>query len=342
MKRLGLLAFAALAACSQPEEDSSASPTGVVNVYSARHYDSDRDLYDAFEAQTGIKVRFREANASQLLETMRAEGSASPADVVIASDAGALWRFQDAGLLQPFRSDAANAAIPTRYREPDGHWIGLAKRVRVIAYDPANVEAGQVDDYADLADPSLDGEVCMRSSSNIYNLSLLGDLMARLGQAEAEAWASAVVGNFARAPQGGDTTQIESIAAGECSVALVNHYYWVRMTEGSAAQQAAASRVKLSFPSAGGDATHVNVTGAGVAANAPHPDAAIAFIEFLTSPKGQAMLVTETKEFPIVAGVDAPSGLEALPAFDEGSTPLAVYGANQARAQAAYNRAGWN
>ncbi len=353
MKRLPSLAAAAviLAACSGPASDTSdpaetakvaAEPAGVLNVYSARHYDSDKDMYKAFEAETGIKVRFREAGAAELLEAMRAEGENSPADMVIASDAGTLYRFEAAGLTQATQSDVLESRIPEHFRDPEGHWYGLAKRVRVIVYDPTRIEPEEVDEYTDLAAGTLQGEICMRSSTNIYNLSLMGELIGRLGGETAQAWARSVVANFARQPQGGDTTQIEAIAAGECSVALTNHYYWVRMTEGSEAQRTAVAKTKLSFPQQDSWGTHVNITGAAVAAHAPNKENAIRFIEWLTTPDGQSMLTTETKEFPLIEGAQLPSGLEQLPEFKESTFPLNQLGENQAEAQAIYDRAGWN
>ena len=328
---------AATDATGEPE----AAPEQVVNLYSTRHYDSDQELYDAFEAQTGIQVRAREAGSAQLLETMRAEGEDSPADVVIAADAGTLWRFKDAGLTAATQSDVLSAAIPAELRDEEGHWYGLAKRYRVIAYDPALVQPEEIDEMADLAGERFDGEVCARSSSNIYNLSLLGEIVAHAGPEAAENWARDVAGNFARDPEGGDTAQIEAVAAGACSVAISNHYYWVRLSQsGSEADREAASKTALSFASAG-NGVHVNVTAASVAANAPNPDEALAFIEFLASPEGQAMLVAETREFPIVEGVPLPEGLDALDIGTESELPLSVLGENQAEAQQIYDRAGW-
>ncbi|MCA8903075.1 MAG: extracellular solute-binding protein [Hyphomonas sp.] len=344
----------ALASCGNPggsasessssaaESGSKPAPAGVLNVYSARHYDSDKAMYKAFEADTGIHVRFRESGAPELLETLKAEGTASPADVVISSDAGTLYRFEAAGLLQPLDSDVLKAAVPEHFRQADGYWYGFAKRARVIAYDPARVSPEDVDQYTDLADAKFHGEVCMRSSTNIYNLSLMGELIGRLGHDTAQAWARSVVENFARPPQGGDTTQIEAIAAGECSVALTNHYYYVRMTQGSDANRAAAAKVALSFPEQDGTGTHVNVTGAGLAAHAPNRDDAVTFLEWLATPAGQRWLTTETKEFPIVAGVDLPKGLEALPDFHQSDFPLEELGTHQAEAQEIYDLAGWN
>lgn len=299
-------------------------------------------MYDMFEEETGIRVRFREMSSSQLFETMKAEGDDSPADIVIAADAGTLWKFQDAGLLQPVESETLNAAIPEKFREPDGHWFGLAKRARIIVYDPERLSEEQIGEYGALADDGLDGELCMRSSSNIYNLSLMSELIERWGEDKAGEWAKDVHDNFSRDPRGGDTTQIESIAAGECSAALINHYYWVRMaTSRSEDRRALAEATALAFPETG-DGTHVNVTGAGMAANAPDPEAAQAFLEFLVTRNGQELLVSETKEFPMVAGVPLPDGLDELPDFIESAVALNKLGENQATAQTLYDRAGWN
>tara|TARA_R110000744_G_scaffold34704_1_gene80680 strand:- start:57 stop:1118 length:1062 start_codon:yes stop_codon:yes gene_type:complete len=353
MKFPAILAAALIvAACGKPTApgaapaDSAAEPTvqrtGTLNIYSARHYDSDKVMYDTFEKETGIRVRFRESGAPELIETMKAEGDASPADVIIASDAGTLFRFQDAGFTQGIRSDTLETAIPPHFREPDGNWFGLAKRARIIVYDPSRLQPEDVDQYSDLADGKLHGEVCMRSSSNIYNLSLMGEFIGRWGSDEAAAWARNVVANFARQPQGGDTTQIESIAAGECSVALINHYYWVRMATGTDADKAKTARTKLSFPEQDGVGTHVNVTAAAVAAHAPNKDNAIRFIEWLTTPEGQGLLTSETKEFPMIVGVSLPEGLDTLPDFKQSQFPLQQLGENQAEAQEIYDRAGWN
>lgn len=330
------------ATLAEPAAGPAVQGAGTLNVYSARHYDSDKLMYEAFEADTGISVRFRESGAPELIETMKAEGEASPADVIIAADAGTLFRFQDAGFTQAIRSDALEAAIPEHFRQPDGHWFGLSRRARVIVYDPARLQPEEVDQYSDLADARLRGEICMRSSSNIYNLSLMGEFIGRWGSDEAAGWARNLVANFARQPQGGDTTQVQSIAAGECSAALINHYYWVRLATGSDADKATAARTRLSFPEQDGVGTHVNVTAAAVAAHAPNRDNGVRFIEWLATAQGQQMLTTETKEFPMVAGVPLPDGLAALPEFRQSDFPLEQLGKNQSEAQAIYDRAGWN
>ncbi|MGA1341863.1 MAG: extracellular solute-binding protein, partial [Hyphomonas sp.] len=223
-----------------------------------------------------------------------------------------------------------------------GHWFGLAKRVRVIVYDPQLLPAEEVDTYADLAEDRLKGEICVRSSTNIYNLSLLSEFIGRNGSEAAEAWTRGVAGNLARPPEGGDTAQIEAVAAGQCAAALVNHYYWVRLATGTTEERLKAARTTVSFPDQDGVGTHVNITGAAVAANSRSPEAALKFIEFLASPEGQALLTSETKEFPVVEGVAYPAGLEMLPGFKASDYPLTELGAHQAEAQAIFDRAGWN
>ena len=344
MKHLLAIAglLAAVSACTPSGAPAGPGEAGVLNVYSARHYDSDRLLYAAFEEETGIRVNVREAGAPELLETMKAEGERSVADVIIASDAGALYRFQDAGFTRAVSSPALEAAIPAQLREKDGHWFGLTLRSRIIVYDPSRIAPEAVDTYADLADPALKGEVCVRSSTNIYNLSLMGELIGRLGPQAAEDWARAVAANMARPPQGGDTAQIEAVAAGECGVALVNHYYWVRLANGSEADRQKAAATALSFPDQEGAGTHVNVVAAAVAAGAPSPDLAVRFLEFLATPHGQKLLTAQTGDYPVVAGAPLPEGLADLPAFRKSDFPLTQLGSHQGEAQAIFDRAGWN
>ncbi len=348
--RFAALLFAAgLTAACQPKAAApvdavpvaAAEPT-VLHVYSARHYDSDKAMFARFETETGIKVEVFETKAPALLEKMQAEGAASPADLIIVSDAGMLHKFQAAGLTQPMQSPALDAAIPARLKEASGHWVGLARRARVIAYDPAKVKPEDVDQYTDLASAKLKGKVCVRPSKDIYNLSLMGELIGRMGEEAATAWARSVVANFARPPEGGDTAQLEAIAAGQCAVAIVNHYYYVRAANGSPEEQAMAAKSKLSFPDQAGAGTHVNITGAAIAANADAKDEAIKLVEWLATSEGQAMLTSETKEFPAANGAALAAGLDQLPAFKESDFPLSALGESQAKAQTIFDTAGWN
>lgn len=361
LRQLTALACAlALAACARPapQQDAQSSAPAApppeaareVNIYSARHYDSDQALFDAFTAATGITVRVRQGDAAQLLETLRQEGTASPADLVIAADAGTLYRFQEAGLLQPVSDPGLEAAIPASLRESAGHWFGLSLRVRLIAVDPARVPEGAISSYGDLADPRWKGEVCVRSSSNVYNLSLLADLIDRWGQAKATEWAAGVRANFAREPRGGDTDQLKALAAGECSIALVNHYYWVRLSRSdnpADREVAAASRLILPEQGEGQTGAHANITGAGVTLGSPNRDNALALLTFLASAEGQAGLVVETGEITLAGSAEGVA-LPFATQLAEGTAPrlrrdsLDVFGAGQSAARTIFEQVGWN
>ena len=342
------LLVGAVAACSNPTETTdapeAAAPVPTLTLYSSRHYDSDKALFAMFEEQEGVKLDVREAKAEQLIETMKAEGDQSPADVIITADAGSLWRFQEAGLTQVLESEALSAAVPEKYRSADGAWYGLARRLRGIAYDPSRWSPEDLPTWDTLAAEDKAGEICVRSSSNIYNLSLMGEIIHRYGSEAAQAWATSIVGNMARNPQGGDTDQIRAIAAGECSLAIVNHYYWVRLGASSteADQQVAASTAFLVPEFTAGSGSHVNITGAAVASTADDPALAETFMTFLLSETGQTYLTTETKELPLLDTTALPEGVEAVPEFTASDVNLGVYGENQAEAQRLFDLAGWN
>lgn len=344
---LALLAAAMLSACGQSAPGGATPGTddakGVLNVYSARHYDADEQLYAMFETKTGVKLNRIEMKGDQLLERLVAEGTASPADVVLLVDAGNYWRAESRNLLQRVDSPVLDAAIPARLRDKDNLWFGLAKRARVIVHNTANVPAADVASYEALAAPALKGKVCSRPSSNVYNLSLMASLVDAWGPAKAEAWAKGVVANFARAPEGSDTDQIKAVAEGKCGAALVNHYYWVRMArDGTEEEKALAAKVALSFPDQAGAGTHVNISGAAVAANAPNKANAIAFLEFLVSAEAQAILAEANNEFPVLAAAGTGNAeLQKLAGFKEADTPLDVLGVRQSEAQQVFDRAGW-
>lgn len=349
MKHISLSLVAtclALVSCSPSGGETATDAQTVpktLTIYSSRHYDSDRALYAAYEDKTGVKIQVREAGADQLLETMKAEGANSPADLVIAADAGALWRFQDAGLTQPLLNEEINTKVPVRLRQSEGHWIGLGKRVRLVAYDPQRFTQSDVDAWLKLAAPDKQGEICVRSSSNIYNLSLMAEMISRLGSQEAQSWAEGVVANMARSPQGGDTDQIRAVAAGQCGIAIVNHYYWLRLaTSASQSDRDAAAATELAIPHfPDGLGAHVNITGIAVAASAKDTDLASEFILFLLSDEGQQMLTTETKELPLSDTATLPEGADLIPTYTPSETPLDTFGENQAEAQRLYDLAGW-
>jgi iron(III) transport system substrate-binding protein len=335
-------AMIAMAACSAPSAPEASAR--VVNVYTSRHYDADRQLYALFTERTGIEVRVQEKRGEELQALLEAEGEASPADVIVTVDAGNLYRLQEAGLLAPVTSEALNAATPARYRDPEGRWYGFSRRARVIAYRTGVVSPEAVGSMSALAQPALRGRVCARSSTNPYNLSMLAARIAREGEPAALAWARGVVGNFARDPRGSDTDQLRAIAAGECDVAIVNHYYLLRLQRSAeAADQAVAAAVSIQFPDQGEGqpGAHVNISGAGVAAHAPHPEEALVLLEFMVSAEAQALLANLNEEFPVSPDAPVPAELAAIGALREEETPLAALGQYQARAAQIYEQAGW-
>jgi iron(III) transport system substrate-binding protein len=313
-----------------------------VNVYSSRHYNTDQALYDEFTEQTGIKVNLIEAEGDALIERMAAEGESSPADVFITVDASRVARAAAAGLYQPIVSEALNAAVPENLRHPDGLWYGLSTRVRGIVYAKDRVDPSAIKTYEDLADPKWQGKICIRSSSNEYNQSLLASIIASDGLESADAWAKGIVANMARDPQGGDTDQIKAVAAGECDIAVSNHYYLARLIRSDKAEDnAVADAVGIIFPNQDGRGTHANVSAAGVAAHAPHKDAAIAFIEYLATPAAQAYFADGNNEYPVVDGVKLSPVLEAWGSYKTDSVNVAEFGEHNAEALKAMDRAGW-
>jgi iron(III) transport system substrate-binding protein len=336
MRKAVALAFAALIAGTTPT-----LAAGELNIYSARHYDSDEQLYDGFRAATGITVNLIEGNGPELLARMRAEGANSPADVFLTVDAGNLWFAAHQGMFQPATSPTLAARIPASLRDPKNLWYGFSTRARLIFVNRKRVNPALAQTYASLADPKLKGQICMRSSSAIYNLSLLGALVAHWGAARAETWVKSVVANFARAPQGNDTSLLKSVAAGECGITIANHYYYLRLKDGTPTERAAAAALTPVFPDQTGFGTHLNVSGAGVMAHAPHRAEAIRFLEYMASDAGQRILASGNHEFPAAMGAKVTPELAALGNFKSDPINVSVYGENQAQAQAIFDRAGW-
>lgn len=313
-----------------------------VNIYSSRHYDVDQLIYDAFTAETGIEVRLLEGNSDQILERIRREGIASPADVLITVDAGRLWRAEQMGLLQPVQSDILSERIPEFLRHPDGLWFGFSQRIRLIYYSKERFDPALVSGYEDLIRPELAGQVCIRSSNNIYNLSLLAAMIESKGVEETEAWARGLVANLARPPEGGDTDQIRGVAAGECDVAVANHYYYLRLLNSdSAADRAVAEAVGIIFPNQDDRGTHVNIGGAGVVANAPNRDNAVRFLEFLASDQAQALFAGANFEYPVVEGVSRHESLEAWGELRFDQLSVEALGRNNPEAVRLTDRVGW-
>lgn len=320
-----------------------ALPAGAaeVNVYTARHYDSDLKIYDAFSRQTGIKVNVIEASGDELLARVKAEGAASPADVLITVDGGRLHRMAEAGLFQPLTSAVVNQRVPQARRNADDLWFGLTTRARVIFYSLAAGKPEGLARYEDLADPRLEGQLCIRSSSNAYNVSLMAEMIAANGVQAAEEWARGLTRNLARKPQGGDRDQIRAVAAGECTIAVANTYYWGGLAASdNPADRAAAAAVGMIFPNQEDRGAHVNLSGAGLAAHAPHPAEAVQFLEFLVSDEAQRILADGNNEYPSVAGVVPNGPIAAHMGFKASSIDPAIFDTNAAAALEAFDRAG--
>ena len=315
----------------------------VVNIYSGRHYQTDEALYSGFTKATGIKVNRIEAGEDAIIERIRNEGARSPADVMITVDAGRLWRAEQLGLFQPVKSPALDARIPQNLREPGGHWYGFATRARIIAYSKDKVRAGEISTYEELADAKWKGRVCMRSSTNIYNLSLMGALIDHLGEARAEEWAKSVRANLAQEPKGGDTDQLKAVAAGQCDVTISNQYYYARLARSQKPdEKQVAERLGIVLPNQASWGTHVNISGAGVLKNAPHREAAVRFLEYLASDDAQRYFADGNNEWPVVASVKVDNPvLVSLGNFKRDALNVAVLGRNQPGSQKIYDRVAW-
>ena len=340
MKRVILGAVMALSvtACAEGE----VSDGGEVNIFSSRHYDTDLALYEDFTEQTGITVNRIEADADALIERITSEGELASADLLVTVDAGRLWRAEEAGILSSVESDVLAERLPEYLQHPEGLWFGLSTRARVIIY---NKEAGMPADlatYQDLADPAYRGQICIRSSSNIYNISLMSSIIANQGSEAAQQWAEGVVANFARDPQGNDTAQIESVAAGECRIAVVNTYYLARFAGGDEEQKAVFDALGVIFPDQEGNGTHINISGAGVVTHSPNRENAIRFLEYLTSESAQRYFADGNNEYPAVSGLNANSAVEQLGEFTPDTLNAAEIGRNQREAVEIFDRAGWN
>ena len=351
------LSMAIAVGCAAPETSSDTSATDtettetaeaegsdeeVVNLYSSRHYDTDDALYDNFTEQTGIEVNLIEADADELIERIKSEGENSPADVLITVDAGRLWRAEEEGLLQPVDSETLNSNIPENFRHPEGLWFGLTTRARVIVYNKDTVDPSELSTYEDLADPKWDDRVCIRSSGNIYNVSLVASMIESKGEEAAAEWVNGLVENLAREPEGGDTDQIRAVASGQCDVAIANHYYWARLSKSDdPADQEVASQTGVFFPNQEGRGTHVNISGAGVVTNAPNPENAVAFIEYLASPEAQEIFAAGNNEYPVVEGVTLDPVVAELGNFKIDDVNVRSYGSNSPKVVEIADRAGW-
>jgi len=314
-----------------------------VNLYSSRHYDSDDALYAAFTEKTGIEINRIEAKADELMARMEAEGANSPADVFMTVDVGRISRAEERGLLQPFESDVIEQNVPAHLRDDGNLWTGLSQRARIIFHSRDRVE-NPPRTYEALADPEWEGQVCIRSSSNIYNQSLMASIIETHGEEVARDWAEGIVANMARAPQGGDTDQLRGIISGECDIAVGNTYYYARgLAQDVDGLSEEIDSIGWVWPNQSGRGAHVNLAAAGIAANAPNKDAATALLEFLVSEEAQAQFANANNEYPVKSGVPIGEHVATMGLFiPDNETPTASFKEHADTAQVIFNEVGWD
>ena len=314
---------------------------GELNLYSSRHYDTDERLYSDFEEATGIKINRIEGNADELITRMLAEGRNSPADILLTVDTSRLERAKNEGLLQPVESDVLEARIPAFLQDTDNQWFGFSQRGRIIFYDKADV-TDPPQTYEALADPKYAGQVCIRSSTNTYNQTLLAAIIEHTGEEAARGWAQGVKDNMARDPQGGDTDQLRGIVSGECEIAVSNTYYFARANRTSVdGLSDSLDMIGWVFPNQETTGAHMNLSGGGVAAHAPNRENAVAFLEYLASDQAQEYFSAGNDEYPSVPGVEASSAVEGLGEFKADEVSLSDVAKNLPAAQRIFNEVGW-
>lgn len=321
---------------------SSLLASSEVNVYSHRHYDTDKQLFKMFEEKTGIKVNVVKAKASALIKRMESEGAKSPADVLITVDAGRLYQAKQKDLLQSINSNYLTTNIPEKLRDKDNKWFALTKRARVAVYRIGSDVENQLKTYEDLADPKFKGQIMVRSSNNIYNQSLMAAMIAHHGEEKALEWAKGVVANMAKAPKGNDRYQVKAVANGIGSIAIANTYYIGKMVNNKdASQRESVKKVKIFFPKFENGGTHINVSGAGVAKYAPNKENAIKFIEFMASKEAQELFAKANYEYPVLAGVKSSDLVSSWGQFKDDTISINTLGENNAAAIKVFDQAGW-
>ncbi len=347
MQRRHLLHTAAALALAIGSTAAWAQSGGVLNLYSARHYQTDEALYEGFTRATGIRINRIDGDDNGIVSRLRSEGAASPADVVLLVDAARLWRAEQDGLFQPVRSGVLERRLPPQLRSedqgPGSQWFGLSTRARVIVYDRTRVSRDEVDSYEKLALPFNKGRLCTRSGSHPYNLSLFGAMLEHHGAQQTEAWLQGLVANMARAPKGGDTDQIRAVASGECAVAITNSYYLARLMRSDKPEdRAVVERIALVFPNQGTTGTHVNVAGMAMARHAKNRDAALRFMEYLVGDDAQRYFADGNNEWPAVDKVKTNNpALAAMGDFRFESVPVSAIGRNQVAVQRMLDRVGF-
>ncbi len=343
MNRLFILGLVVLimASCGE-QKTSETNETSELNLYTHRHYDTDKEIFKAFEEKTGITVNVIKASADELIQKMEEEGNQSPADVLITVDAGRLVRANQKGLLQPVESQILENTVPANLRAEDNTWFALTKRARVIVYDKDKVKPADLSTYEALTDKKWNGKLLIRSSSNIYNQSLMASIIANNGEEAAKKWAEGIVANLGRDPQGNDRDQVKGIVAGDGQIAVVNTYYLGKLLNSEdAAEVKAGNAVKVFFPNQENRGTHINVSGAGVAKYAPNKENAIKFLEYLVSKDVQGKFSSANYEYPVNAAASISELLQSWGEFKEDKLPLSKLGELNKDAVKTFDAASW-
>lgn len=316
-----------------------------VNIYTSRHYDADDFLYEKFTQKTGIQVNIISGKGSALIERLKAEGTNSPGDVFFTVDAGNLANFQKQGFLQSIQSEIIKQSVPVELRGKNDEWVAVAKRARVIFYNPELVSEDEIKDinYEDLANNAWKDRVVIRSSSNMYNQSLVSSLISNLGIDQTEKWAKDLVANFARKPQGNDRSQIMAVANKEASIAIANTYYIGIMLSGKGGEEQlkAGQKVKIAFPNQTNRGAHINISGGGVLKHSPNRENAEKFLEFLLSEEAQVHIVNNTFEYPVLETVKPHPLIESFGNFKMDKTSVADFGKYNPEAVKLMDRVNW-
>lgn len=322
---------------------SAMAGESILNLYSARHYQTDETLYSNFTRATGIKINRIDGKEDELFERIRREGPASPADVFLTVDAARLQVAEDAGLFAPVDAEILKTRIPTQFRDSNNNWFGFSYRARVIAYNKDKIKPADVQSFRDLASPKFKNKICVRSGGHVYNRTLVASMIYNWGEDKTEAWTRGIVANLARDPKGGDTDQIRAVAAGECDIAITNQYYYARlMASTKKDDQDAVNKVGIVFPDQKTTGTHVNISGGGMLKFAPNKASAIKFLEYLTSDEAQAYFANGNNEYPVVAGVALNNPqLDALGKFKPDALGADILAKYTPKAQRFIDRAGW-
>lgn len=321
---------------------SFTSAAAEVNIYSARKEALIKPVLEKFTEETGIEVNLLTGKADALLARLNSEGKNTPADLFLTVDAGALHRAVEANAFQPVSSDAINSAVPSHFRSSDNLWFGLSLRARPIFYSPERVNPDELESYLSLADEKWNDRICIRSSNNLYNQSLVAALIEHHGAEKTEEWAEKFVANFARKPVGGDRDQIKGVAFGVCDIAVANTYYFGHMLNSEDAEErAAAEKVKIFWPAQDKQGAHVNVSGIGITKHAKNVDEAQKLIQFLVSEESQKWYAQANYEYPVREGVEWSETLQQWGEFKQDDIAMDILGENNGDAVRLMNRAGW-